>query len=356
VDVRLLGTGGREGWPQPGCGCASCNRARAEGHSRDATRVLVDDALRFPPGPGPADGYTLQRAGPGWDVTAPDGGRLLIAPEPGTVPEPPAAAAPYDVALLDLLDSPAQLGALRARGLVHANTAVAPLHADHRVGSEGELARRCRAWGAWVPKDGMALTRPAPASLLAQRVLVLGGARSGKSREAELQLAAEPLVTYLAAGPWPDPAADADSGAEGGAAADPEWAQRVAAHRARRPSWWQTVESTDVAGVLRAARGAVLVDGIGTWLAAVLAESGAWTGSPGAEQRTEARLADLVTAWRQVRARVVAVSDQVGDGVVPDTRSGRLFRDQLGRLNQRLAAESEETVLVVAGRVVSLPP
>ena len=60
---------------------------------------------------------------------------------------------------------------------------------------------------------------------------------------------------------------------------------------------------------------------------------------------------DLIGAWRQAPARIVAVSDEVGSGVVPATRSGRLFRDRLGQLNQRLAAESEEVVLVVAGRI-----
>jgi adenosylcobinamide kinase/adenosylcobinamide-phosphate guanylyltransferase len=59
-------------------------------------------------------------------------------------------------------------------------------------------------------------------------------------------------------------------------------------------------------------------------------------------------------AWRQTSARVVAVSDETGLGVVPGTPAGRLFRDELGRLNQALAAESEEAELVVAGRVVPL--
>ncbi|MGH3396955.1 MAG: bifunctional adenosylcobinamide kinase/adenosylcobinamide-phosphate guanylyltransferase, partial [Streptosporangiaceae bacterium] len=190
-----------------------------------------------------------------------------------------------------------------------------------------------------------------------QRTLVLGGARSGKSREAELRLAAEPDVTYLAAGPWPD---DAWTGADG--QPDPEWAQRVAAHQARRPAWWRTVESTDVAGALRRLDGAVLIDGIGTWLAAVMDQAGAWDHGPGgvrAEEKAADRLAeqvdDLVTAWRETRATVVAVSDQVGSGLVPDTPAGRQFRDQLGWLNQRLAAESEQAVLVVAGRVLDLP-
>ena len=76
---------------------------------------------------------------------------------------------------------------------------------------------------------------------------------------------------------------------------------------------------------------------------------------PAAAAAVAARVDELVAAWRQTAARVVAVSDQVGAGVVPATPAGRLFRDQLGWLNQRLAAESEETVLVVAGRVLSLP-
>jgi adenosylcobinamide kinase/adenosylcobinamide-phosphate guanylyltransferase len=84
-------------------------------------------------------------------------------------------------------------------------------------------------------------------------------------------------------------------------------------------------------------------------------EAGAWRPEPGdAAGRVAARLDDLIAAWRQVSAVVVAVSDEVGSGVVPATPAGRQFRDQLGRLNQRLAAESEEAVLVVAGRVLDL--
>jgi adenosylcobinamide kinase/adenosylcobinamide-phosphate guanylyltransferase len=64
---------------------------------------------------------------------------------------------------------------------------------------------------------------------------------------------------------------------------------------------------------------------------------------------------ELLEAWRHTRARVVAVSDEVGSSIHPPTRAGRLFRDQLGWLNQRLAAESEEAVLMVAGRALTLP-
>jgi adenosylcobinamide kinase / adenosylcobinamide-phosphate guanylyltransferase len=170
-----------------------------------------------------------------------------------------------------------------------------------------------------------------------RRTLVLGGARSGKSTEAELRLAGEPRVTYLAAGPWPASAPSDER-------ADPEWAARVARHRDRRPSWWQTVESLDVAGCLRQCSGALLIDGVGTWLAAVMDEA-----------RLQSRIDELVQAWRQTAALVVAVTDDVGSGVVPAYPAGRAFRDQLGWLNQRLAAESELVLHMVAGRVTALP-
>ncbi len=272
---------------------------------------------------------------------------------------------PYDLVVLDLLGFPAQLGSLRARGLARAGATAAFLSADHRVASERELSRRAGLWRAIAPADGDVLSTE-PAALAGpgqgggsqppgrpQRTLVLGGARSGKSREAELRLAAEPDVTYLAAGPWPD---ETWTGADG--QPDAEWAERVAAHQARRPAWWRTVESTDVAGALRRLDGAVLIDGIGTWLAAVMDQAGAWDPGPRGEKaadRLAGQVDDLVTAWRETRATVVAVSDQVGSGLVPDTPAGRLFRDQLGWLNQRLAAESEHAVLVVAGRVLDLP-
>jgi adenosylcobinamide kinase / adenosylcobinamide-phosphate guanylyltransferase len=377
MDVRFLGTGGPAGWPEPGCRCASCRRAAAGG-GRRAGGVLVDGQLRIDPGQPPRgvpDGCRIEPVPGGWDITGRGGGRLLIAGGQGQVPRPPAGTLPFHLLLLDMLAEPAQLGALRAQGLAPAGATAAVLWADHRISSERELARRAGLWRVTVPGDGGTLAagrRPgaAPAGGGPHRTLVLGGARSGKSREAELRLAAEPQVTYLAAGPWPDGAAPAAAGP----GADPEWARRVAAHRAARPAWWPTVESADVAGALGRLDGAVLVDGIGTWLTAVMTEAGAWpepgagparpgkvspvAGSPdpgGPAGLVAARVDELIAAWRQTSARVVAVSDQVGSGVVPATAAGRLFRDQLGWLNQRLAAESEEAVLVVAGRVVSLP-
>jgi adenosylcobinamide kinase/adenosylcobinamide-phosphate guanylyltransferase len=353
LDVCLAGTAAEGGWPREGCRCASCDRARAAGRSRGPARIVVDGVLRL--GPGAAEprppGYRVKTVPGGWDVTGPDGGRMLLAAAAGAAPQPPADAAPYDIALLDLLHDPFRLGELRRRGLVGDRTAVAVLHADHRVSSEEELARRCRYWGAAALGDGALLsTAPSEPSRAAaprpRRVLVLGGARSGKSRHAELRLAAEPRVTYLAAGPYPPGAQPAGDG---------EWTERVAAHRSRRPPWWSTVEGLDAAAPVRNDSGAVLLDGAGTWLAGVMQESGAWDGSPGGLGRVAARVDELVEAWRQTAARMVAVSDEVGGGVHPESRAGRVFRDQLGWLNQRLAAEADETVLMVAGRAVTLP-
>jgi adenosylcobinamide kinase / adenosylcobinamide-phosphate guanylyltransferase len=208
-----------------------------------------------------------------------------------------------------------------------------------------------------LPADGDLLRGPAQRVAAGParpaRTLVLGGARSGKSREAELRLAAEPDVTYLATAAAPD------------AAADPDWAARITAHRARRPRGWKTAEGGDAAGQIRyKSSGVVLVDSIGMWLAGVLDESGAWGAAPdgadgpaagsAAAKRVDAAIDDLVEAWRQAPARIVAVSEEAGSGVVPPTRAGRVFRDRLGQLNQRLAAESEEVVLVVAGRILTV--
>jgi adenosylcobinamide kinase / adenosylcobinamide-phosphate guanylyltransferase len=379
--VLVEGTGGVHGWPEPGCRCASCLRATAGGCSRAPSAIVIDEAVRVGVAEGLADevggqGYTVRRLADtrdpgglgGWDVTGPDGGRLLYPARPGAVPVPPDGAGRYDIAFLDLLGDPAQLGWLRARGLVTTDTITAVAFADHRVPAERELRQRCRFWRVGLPGDGDRVTTERSDAKGGEecratggpwRVLVLGGARSGKSERAELRLAGEPDVTYVAAGAVSGPAPD-------GAEPDPEWAARVAAHRARRPRWWQTAETTDLAGVLSVARGALLIDGIGTWLAAVLDECGAWTRSEGAEgaegsagadgwaDRLAERTAGLLAAWRETTGHVVAVSDETGLGVIPGTPGGRRFRDELGRLNQQLAAESEETELVVAGRILPL--
>ncbi len=165
------------------------------------------------------------------------------------------------------------------------------------------------------------------------RVLVLGGSRSGKSAFAESLLADRGDVTYLATST--------------GAPDDAEWTARVAAHRERRPAGWTTVETTAPSDLLRG--GAVLVDSVTTWVAALIDETGVWVDDPGSELRLAGRCDALVNSWAMTSADVVAVSDEVGLGVVPETRAGRLFRDVLGEVNQRLAGTADEVWFVVAG-------
>ena len=178
-------------------------------------------------------------------------------------------------------------------------------------------------------------------TITARTTLVLGGSRSGKSAVAERLLAGRPDVTYVATGPVPD-------------GADLDWAARVERHRARRPQGWATRETTDLAEVVGATDGALLVDSVGSWLTGVLDDCGAWADAPGWRATCADRLDQLQAAWLRAPGPVVAVSDEVGSGVVPATASGRLFRDLLGELNARLSLAADRVLLVVAGRVLEL--
>ncbi|CAL9574747.1 hypothetical protein SUDANB121_04939 [Nocardiopsis dassonvillei] len=363
--IRFPGTAGNAGWPAPQCTCASCNQAQAD--RRLPLRVTVDDRFRLREsgavGPVPAD-YSVTPTPDGTRVESPGGGRLLYArsgpapmpagpPVEALVPGSGFASAPpqqVDMVIVDAAQRPETIGELRRSGVIGVTTAVVAVGGDHRVRSPQEFARRARLWGAFAPGDGHVMSCPPavwPESRPhgPHRVLITGGARSGKSTEAELRLLAEPKVSYVATGEPADPARD------------PEWAERVALHTARRPWWWETEETRELSSLLKRTRGAVLIDCLGTWLTAVMDEHGLWDEEPppDADERVEAEVHALLEAWRSTQAYVVAVTNEVGSGVVPATRSGRLFRDHLGRLNQWVAAESEQVVLVTAGRVLELP-
>jgi adenosyl cobinamide kinase/adenosyl cobinamide phosphate guanylyltransferase len=131
---------------------------------------------------------------------------------------------------------------------------------------------------------------------------------------------------------------------------DPEWSARIDVHRARRPATWTTLEDVDVdvAAVVRAGGGALIVDDLATWLTGVLDDAGAWEASS-VPPAVGAAADELVAAVAAAPDRVVLVSAEVGLGVVPETRAGRLFRDELGALNAALAAVCDEVVLLVAG-------
>lgn len=160
------------------------------------------------------------------------------------------------------------------------------------------------------------------------KTLVLGGARSGKSLVAERLVArsASP-ITYLATLRVAD---------------DADLATRVDAHRRRRPPNWATIEcGEDLATVLSATSGTVLIDSLGPWLAGL--------------DSLDGLVSSLCDAVRERIGDTVLVSDEVGLSVHPETEVGRTFRDALGTLNQGLAEVCDDVLFVIAGRVLNLP-
>jgi adenosylcobinamide kinase / adenosylcobinamide-phosphate guanylyltransferase len=157
-------------------------------------------------------------------------------------------------------------------------------------------------------------------------ILVLGGARSGKSELAErlVERSGQP-VTYVATG----------------VVTDADMSDRIARHRARRPPGWRTVEADlRLAETISPLSGAILVDSLGTWLARL--------------EEFQGDFEELAAALRHRTGETIVVSDEVGLGVHPSSEVGRRFRDALGELNRAVAAASEEVLLVVAGRVIHL--
>lgn len=172
------------------------------------------------------------------------------------------------------------------------------------------------------------------------RRLIIGGARSGKSRFAESLLMDAPAVDYVATSQRRTD--------------DAEWEARVAAHVARRPATWNTVETLDLPEVLAEGAASVLVDCLTVWLTRVMDECGCWAGADAAQTPPPAhdlapRLDALVAATRATTRDVIFVTNEVGQGIVPATASGRLFRDEMGILNVRMAAVCDEVWLVTAG-------
>ena len=168
---------------------------------------------------------------------------------------------------------------------------------------------------------------------LAPVTLVLGGARSGKSRYAEaLAESAVGGCTYLATA----------------TIGDAEMAERVAHHRMRRGRRWQTVEEPlDLVGALhRCARPEdfVLVDCLTLWLSNIL--------FAGRDPDTETR--HLLTALPVLDGPVVFVSNEVGLGIVPDNALARHFRDAAGRLNQAIAEAAQSVIFMAAGLPMTL--
>ncbi|WP_087655243.1 bifunctional adenosylcobinamide kinase/adenosylcobinamide-phosphate guanylyltransferase [Caballeronia terrestris] len=168
---------------------------------------------------------------------------------------------------------------------------------------------------------------------------ILGGARSGKSAHAE-RLAAESglPVTYVATA----------------RIGDAEFEARIAHHRERRPDHWKLVEAPlDLAGALRSAareEHCVLIDCLTLWLANLLCPpDGA---EPHAFPQQALDAFDYVLA--EAPGKIIVVSNEIGLGVVPLGSVTRLYVDELGRLNQRVAAASTRATLMVAGLPLAL--
>lgn len=173
---------------------------------------------------------------------------------------------------------------------------------------------------------------------------VLGGARSGKSRHAEALAAASARpVTYIA------------TAREAG---DAEFAARIAHHRARRPAHWRVVEAdVELARAIADAddgNACLLVDCLPLWLVNLISPSGleqdaAAPADPTARIDCTACLDALEAALARARGPVIVVSNEIGMGVVPLGAMTRRYVDELGRLNQRVAALAREVTLMVAG-------
>jgi adenosyl cobinamide kinase/adenosyl cobinamide phosphate guanylyltransferase len=161
-------------------------------------------------------------------------------------------------------------------------------------------------------------------------ILLLGGARSGKSLVAERLAATLPEpVSYVATSP-PE-----------SVSADPDMAARVAAHRARRPASWRTIEPGEqLCTAVADLPGTLLIDGLGAWVAA----------RPDFDVDTSGLCRAVTTRGGDT----VIVSDEVGLGVHPASDAGRRFRDALGEVNQAVAAIADDVLLVVAGRTLRL--
>ena len=288
----------------------------------------------------------MDAPGTGYAVTGPDGQRVLYLPPGGAPAGLEEGAVPsYDMVLADVVGRPDALAKLRAVGAMGPATDVIAVHLDHDVPPGAELARRLAAVGARAVPDGTTLTVGVYEDVpdVPRRTLVLGGARSGKSVEAERRLEAFPDVLYVATG-----------GSRNG---DTEWSSRVSAHRERRPGSWRTAETCDLVPLLAEDGPPLLIDCLSLWLTDVMDSVGAWDDTEwgdGGEKQLRERVRELTAAVRSTRRTLVAVSNEVGSGIVPATASGRRYRDELGRLNAAVAGECEHVLLVVAGQALTL--
>lgn len=178
-----------------------------------------------------------------------------------------------------------------------------------------------------------------------QVTLILGGARSGKSTYAEkLAASFQQPVVYIATA----------------SAGDTEMQERIAAHRASRPGSWVTVEAQIDPGkaVLSANLSAdiFLLDCVTLWTSNVILSLPEPYSLQAAQSAMDKELDSLLNAIKQSGGRWIIVSNEVGLGLVPPYELGRLYRDTLGRVNQRLAAAADRVLFMVAGIPMLVKP
>jgi adenosylcobinamide kinase / adenosylcobinamide-phosphate guanylyltransferase len=177
------------------------------------------------------------------------------------------------------------------------------------------------------------MDQPSPRPRLPRLTLVLGGARSGKSRHAEA------LVTVTPA-PWIYVAT--------AQAFDEEMTARIAQHRSRRAEGWHTIEAPlDLAGTIAEHANperTMLIDCLTLWLSNVMLDG----------RDVETACDTVVDVLANADGPIVIVSNEVGLGIVPDNALARRFRDAQGRLNQRIAARADRVILMAAGLPLTL--
>ncbi|WP_338315828.1 adenosylcobinamide kinase/adenosylcobinamide phosphate guanyltransferase [Streptomyces bohaiensis] len=438
MDVTLLGTGDPAGLPRPDCPCAACSRA-ASGRHRAATSVLIDQELLLDLTPGaamaaaragrslhavrqvllthPHDGpaiefpddlpppvrvpdrreltllgghrvraVALDAPGTGYEVTGPDGRRLLYLP-PGGGPAGLAedTEGPYDLVLLDVVGRPDALARLRAAHAVDWTTDIVAVHLGHDAPDGPELVRRLAAAGARAVPDGTALRAGDAPEVpeVPRRTLLLGAPGSGVSQEAERRLAAFPEVLRVLPGTAPASPAPVPSPPDGGsvtvpaAVAPPAPGGRApttgGAPRptggavvpaatpggAAHPWGWVTTGTNELLPLLAEDGPPLLVDSLTRWLAATHTTGPRAVGRPGARPGPGFGLpagypARLAEAVRLSPRPLVLVSDQPPPAApLPGDRDGR-FAAELARLNTAVARECEEVLLIVAGLPVPL--
>jgi adenosylcobinamide kinase/adenosylcobinamide-phosphate guanylyltransferase len=298
-----------------------------------------------------------------FDITAPDGDRLLYATDTGPftpsmyshiakitatngpcrfilIEETFGDKTDHQTGHLDLHSLPAVLAKLRDIGTLDDSTDVVAVHLGHHNPVEPQLRVRLQDMGVALHPDGTYLGR-------AHKTFILGGTRSGKSREAERLASGHVQVTYIAT-----------SATRPG---DKEWQERVEAHQARRPAEWKTIEghTKAITQLHRASdKDFLIIDCLTLWLTGILddaAQGAQWDDIPRHELIAAAldSTQSLCDALTSSAAQVVVVSNEVGMGIIPATPSGRLFADLLGTANSQVAQCCDETVFMVAGTALA---